>query len=140
MFMTGNHDRLSRHFEFRFPKRSHVAVHGKVSHRETARVYKEHALSINVNSVTGSETMFSRRLLEILACGSIAVTNPSRAIDKYFRDFCHVVTSREEAREFLRMKSGPSRTDLERAEAGAMYVGRPHLGASLEEICEITNI
>lgn len=137
-----NHDRLSRHFEFRFPKRSHVTVHGKVSHRETARVYKEHALSINVNSVTGSETMFSRRLLEILACGSIAVTNPSRAIDKYFRDFCHVVTTREEARElFMRLKSGPSRNDLEKAEAGAMYVKSAHTWEHrLEEICEIANI
>ena len=30
-----NHDRLSRHFEFRFPKTSQMRLHGKVPHRET---------------------------------------------------------------------------------------------------------
>lgn len=137
-----NHDRLSRHFEFRFPERKQLRLHHKVPHRETARVYKAHTVSLNVNSVTGSETMYSRRLLEILACGGIAVTNPSRAVDRYFRDYCHVVTTREEAREILsRLRAGPSREDLDRAEAGARYVRSVHTWQHrLEEIGGIVNI
>jgi len=57
-----NHDRLSRYFEFRFPKKRLLHLHRKVPHRETAQLYKSHAASINVNSVTGSETMCSSAL------------------------------------------------------------------------------
>ena len=137
-----NHDRLSRYFEFRFPTKSRLCVHGKVSHRETAQMYKAHAASLNVNSVTGSETMCSRRLLEILACGGIAVTNPSRSVDRYFRDYCHVVNTPEEARElFARLRHGPSREDMARAEAGAAYVRQNHTWAHrLEELCSIVSL
>lgn len=137
-----NHDRLSRHFEFRFPKRRQLHVHGKVPHRDTAQIYKNHVVSINVNSITDSETMFSRRLLEILACGGIAVTNASRAVDRHFREFCHVVNTPEEAFDlFSRLRHGPSRDDMARAEAGATYVRQHHTWAHrLEEICNIVKI
>lgn len=137
-----NHDRLSRHFEFRFPKKSQLRLHGKVPHRETAQIYKAHAISLNVNSVTDSETMCSRRLLEILACGGIAVTNPSRAVDRYFRDYCHVVNTKEETKElFSRLRHGPTQEDMERAEAGATYVRQHHTWAHrLDELCAIVKI
>ena len=137
-----NHDRFSRYFEFRFPKDGGLKVHPRVAHRETAFVYKKHALSINVNSVTDSETMCSRRLLEILACGGVMLTNPSRCVDRYFRDFCHVASSPGEVRELLsRLKFGPSNEDLERAEAGARYVRSAHTWEHrLSELCAITKV
>ncbi len=137
-----NHDRLSRHFEFRFPRKNQLCLHGKVPHRETAEVYKSHVVSLNVNSVTGSETMYSRRLLEILACGGIAVTNPSRAVDRHFRDYCHVVSTHEEACElFARLRHGPSRDDLARAEAGTIYVRQHHTWAQrLQQVCATVKI
>ncbi len=137
-----NHDRLSRHFEFRFPKKSHLRLHGKVAHGETARVYKSHVASVNVNSVTDSDTMCSRRLLEILACGGIAVTNPSRAVDRHFRDYCHVVHTHEQASElFARLRHGPSQEDMDRAEAGAAYVRALHTWEHrLEEICAVVKV
>jgi spore maturation protein CgeB len=137
-----NHDRLSRHFEFRFPKKSQLRLHGKVAHRETAHIYKSHVVSLNVNSVTSSETMFSRRLVEILACGGIAVTNSSRSVDRHFRDFCHVVNTREEAEGlFARLRHGPSQEDMERAEAGAICVRQNHTWAHrLEDICAVVKI
>lgn len=137
-----NHDRLSRHFEFRFPRRPRLRVHGAVPHRETAQVYKSHVVSLNVNSVTDSETMCSRRLLEILACGGIAVTNPSRSVDAQFRPYCHVLESREQTEElFARLKYGPSAEDLERAEAGARYVAREHTWAHrLATVCAVVGV
>lgn len=137
-----NHDRLSRHFEFRFPKGPGLKVHPRVSHRETARLYKTHALSINVNSVTDSETMCSRRLLEILACGGIMMTNPSPCVDQYFRDYCHVVSTREEMHElFGRMRFGPNADDRERAAAGARYVRAEHTWTHrLGEVCAVVGI
>ena len=71
--------------------------------------------------------MYSRRLIEILACGGIAVTSPAMSVEKHFKDFCHVVSSYEEAVElFSRLKLGPSKDDLERAKAGAEYVRDNH--------------
>lgn len=136
-----NHHRFSHFFEFRYPRHGQLQLHRGVSYRKTARLYKEHTISLNVNSVTGSETMFSRRLLEILACGGIAVTNPSRAVEKYFRDYCHVVTTREEATELLaRLKFGTSKEDRERAESGADYVRKTHTWEHrLERMGEIVN-
>jgi hypothetical protein len=137
-----NHHRFSRHFEFRYPSSPYLLVHPSISHRKTAEVYKKYVLSINVNSVTESETMCSRRLLEILACGGIAVTNSSRAVDCYFHDYCQVVNTNEEALElFSRFRYGPTRVDLERAEAGANYVLKNHTWAHrLKEICAVVNI
>ena len=137
-----NHNRFSRHLEFRYPKKPGLRVQGRVPHRETANIYKAHVASLNVNSVTASETMCSRRLLEILACGGIAVTNPSRAVDRYFADYCHVVRTREEAVELLtRLRSGPSREDLDRAESGAAYVRQNHTWSHrLSEVCTVVAI
>jgi len=137
-----NFDRLSRHFEFRFPQRNLLCLHGKVSHRKTAEVYKAHVASLNVNSVTASETMCSRRLLEILACGGIVVTNPSRAVDRYFLDYCHVISTPAESVEvFSRLRHGPSRDDLARAEAGAFYVRQNHTWSHrLAEICAVAGV
>jgi hypothetical protein len=137
-----NHGRLSSYFEFRFPKHDHMHVRPHVSHRETAQVYKSHTISLNVNSVTGSQTMISRRLLEILACGGITVTNGSRAIAKHFSEFCHVIETPEQAVELLsRLRYGPSADDLQRAEAGAHHVRHNHTWAHrLEQLCAAIRI
>lgn len=122
-----NSKRMSHFFEFRYPHRPSLRMHDKVAYTETAAVYKQYAVSVNVNSVTDSETMCSRRLLEILACGGILVTNSSPVVEKIFRDYCHVITSLEQALELLtRLKSGPAADDKNRAEAGAAYVRKAH--------------
>ena len=122
-----NSNRLSHFMEFRFPQEAGLHVHDKVAYTETARVYKHYAVSLNVNSVTDSSTMCSRRLLEILACGGICVTNPSPAVEKHFAPYCHILRTEEQARELLaRLKYGPSDEDKERARAGADYVRQHH--------------
>ncbi|WP_292981735.1 glycosyltransferase family protein, partial [Nitrosomonas sp.] len=78
----------------------------------------------------------------LLACGGIVVTNPGRAVTHYFRDYCHVVNSGEEARELLaRLRYGPSRDDMARAEAGAAYVRRNHTWEHrLKKISDVVNL
>lgn len=113
-----------------------------VLYEQTAQIYKDYLVSLNVNTIEDSETMFSRRLIEIIACGGIAVTNPSPAVERYFKDFCHVVHDKEEAVElFNRLKFGHSSEDLERAKTGAEYVAREHTwGHRLQEICNVIGI
>jgi hypothetical protein len=132
-----NSDRKAAHY--RFPKLANLEVLPAVTHAGTAQIYKDYLVSLNVNTIENSATMFSRRLVEILACGGIAVTNPSPAVARYFQDFCHVVQTADEARAlFDRLRHGPEAQDLERARAGADYVLRVHTWAHrLDEIMAV---
>lgn len=112
---------------YRYPGLPHQEVLPAVSYPDTARIYKDYLVSLNVNTIEDSATMYSRRLVEILACGGIAVTTPALSVERLFKDYCHVVSSREEALElFSRLRHGPSPQDLERARAGADYVAANH--------------
>lgn len=112
---------------YRYPAFGGLELKPAVTYGKTAQVYKDYLVSLNVNTVEDSATMFSRRLVEILACGGIAVTTPARSVDRLFRDYCHVVSSAEEADElFARLRCGPSNDDLARAEAGAREVANKH--------------
>ncbi|MEY9102042.1 CgeB family protein [Sinorhizobium fredii] len=112
---------------YRYPDFDGLEVRAAIPHSDTAHVYRDYLISLNVNTIEDSPSMYSRRLVEILACGGIAVTNPTTAVDRYFSDYCHVIRDRAEATDlFARLKKGPSAHDLERAEAGARYVLTEH--------------
>jgi hypothetical protein len=135
-----NSDRKSDNY--RYPSLPGLKVLPALPHPQTAQIYKDYLVSLNVNTIEDSATMYSRRLVEILACGGIAVTNPSPAVDRYFKDFCHVVHNAEEAADlFARLKHGLSTDDLARAEAGARYVLAEHTWAHrLQEITRVVGL
>ncbi|HDV7249267.1 TPA: glycosyltransferase, partial [Mannheimia haemolytica] len=110
-----NSDRKSENY--RYPKNSfNLNVQPNVSYTETANIYRDYLVSLNINTVEDSPTMFSRRVVEILACGGILVSTPSMAIDNIFKEYCHIVQSEDEAIElFQRLKRGASRDDLNKA-------------------------
>ena len=67
--------------------------------------------------------MYSRRVVEILACAGIKVTNPADSIAREFAEYCDVVHSEEECAEVLKeifADGGASRR--ERSRAAADYV------------------
>lgn len=135
-----NSDRKSPNY--RFPSVPGLEVRPALPHGRTAQIYRDYLVSLNVNTIEDSATMYSRRLVEILACGGIAVTNPSPAVERYFKDFCHVVHDADEAADlFTRLKHGPSVDDLGRAEAGARYVLNEHTWAHrLAEIVRVVGL
>lgn len=134
-----NSRRLSHFFEFRFPDREELIIHPGVPYPLTAEIYKTYLVSINVNSIVESSTMYSRRLLEILACGGICITNRNKCMDLEFNDYCHIVSSMEEALELLsRLCSGPSAADLDKARSGAEYVAAHHTWTHRLELLEDT--
>jgi spore maturation protein CgeB len=138
------HDRNSgrRASDYRYPELDCIKMKPILPYEETAQVFKDYLISLNVNTIEDSGTMFSRRLVEILACGGIVVSNPSLAIDRYFKEYCYVVSTEAEALELLtRLKNGPSQEDLERAKAGAAYVAKEHTWTHrLEEIRKVVGI
>lgn len=124
-----NSDRRGGHY--RYPAFAGLKVHSKVSYARTAAVYKSHLASLNVNTIENSPTMFSRRLIEILACGGLAVSTPALAIENLFKDYCHVVEDAQAARElFARLaRDGYSARDREMMRAGAEHVLAHHTWA-----------
>lgn len=127
---------------YRYPVLANMEVKPAVKYNDTAQIYKDYLVSLNVNTIEDSGTMFSRRLAEIIACGGIAITNPSPAVDRYFKEYCHIVANEEEANTlFERLKQGPSPDDLMRAREGADYIAREHTWTHrLKEICDVIGL
>lgn len=129
--------------QYRYPALGGLETKPAVPYAQTAQLYKDYLVSLNVNTVVDSPTMYSRRLVEILACGGIAVTSPALSVDLLFRDYCHVISTAEEALPlFTRLqREGPSPQDLERARAGAECVLREHTWSQrLEEMARVIGL
>lgn len=67
---------------YRFPPQYQPYVRGALPYNEVIDTYKNHLANINVNSVENSPTMFSRRVVEIPACGGVLVSAQGRGISE----------------------------------------------------------
>jgi hypothetical protein len=67
------------------------------------------------------------------------VTNPALSVDRYFKDYCYVVSSEEEARDvFGRLKDGLSTRERDMIAAGADKIFRDFTWAHrLEEVMSV---
>ena len=135
-----NSNRASKNY--RYPELVNMNIKSSVSYHETANIYRDYLISLNVNTIENSPTMFSRRLIEIIACGGIAVTNPTLAVDENFKEYSYIIKNREEMDElFYRLKDGASKNDMEKMRAGAEYIAREHTwGHRLKEICNTIGV
>ncbi|WP_294700993.1 CgeB family protein [uncultured Flavonifractor sp.] len=60
---------------FRFPSRYSPYLHPPVPYEQTPEMFRRYEYAINVNTVTNSATMCSRRLLQLAACGATIISN-----------------------------------------------------------------
>lgn len=127
--------------DFKFPNFPNTRLKNRVPYHKTGNIYRSYIASLNINTVTDSNTMFSRRLIEIIACGRIPITNPSNSIEKYFSEYCSTVNSKEELLEvYERLKYGYSKTDKEQLLEGSRFITKNHSYTQrLEEILEFIN-
>lgn len=65
---------------YKFPEAYRGAVRGGLPYREVVESYRSHTAHLNVNSVLDSPTMFSRRVVEVPACGGIVMSAWGRGI------------------------------------------------------------
>lgn len=72
--------------EHAFPERYNSIILGKLDPSEIDVAYKGYVYGINMNSVNQSQTMFARRVFELLACNTIVVGNYARGLKNYFGD------------------------------------------------------
>lgn len=132
-----NSDRRSQ--RYRYPDMPGLQVKPSVPHHATGRLYRDYMVSLNVNTVMDSPTMYSRRLVEIMACGAVAVTTPALSVDRLFPGLCYVVHDEAQADDlFARLqRDGLSARDREMMAAAAAHVAAHHTWAQrLAQVCE----
>ncbi|MCA9243567.1 MAG: methyltransferase domain-containing protein [Phycisphaerales bacterium] len=89
---------------YRFPDLFQPSVKGSLDYLEMVDAYKKYKVFLNVNSVKDSPTMFSRRVLELLACGTAVISTESLGIREMLgEDAVALVRSEPESRETLEM-------------------------------------
>ena len=66
--------------DYQWPEAYGPALRGGVPYAEMLDAYKRYKVFLNVNSVANSPTMFSRRVFELLACGTPVVGSYSEGI------------------------------------------------------------
>lgn len=76
--------------EHKFPERYDPYILGRLEPSEIDVAYKGYVYGINMNSVIQSQTMFARRVFELMASNTLVVGNYSRGVKNYFGDltFC----------------------------------------------------
>lgn len=72
--------------DFQFPAQFLPNVIGSLAYNEMNVAYKGYKYMLNINSIKGSPTMFSRRVFEGLACGTPIISSYSKGIQRMFGD------------------------------------------------------
>ncbi|WP_200951198.1 glycosyltransferase family protein [Nocardioides sp. Root140] len=88
--------RGDKRYRFPAPYRSHVV--GSLPYPKMLAAYSAYKVFLNVNSVTGSKTMCSRRLFELSAAQTAVITTPAASIEPFFGSDLEVVRDADEAR------------------------------------------
>ncbi|MDO5691397.1 MAG: glycosyltransferase [Pseudomonadota bacterium] len=112
---------------FAFPKKYQKFVKGSLSYIEMCRAYKEYSIFLNVNSIVNSETMFSRRIFELLLAGTPVISSPSVGIERFFgNDVVWIVESENEAKYAIDRLLNDKNEWLRRSKKGQELVKNNH--------------
>ncbi len=87
---------------YTYPDRFLPLVVPAFSYQELARLYKLYTWVLNFNSVIDSESMFAMRVYDVLACGTLVLSNESVGMQKLFPEVC-VVSDAEQLCQVLKM-------------------------------------
>lgn len=123
-----NHDpKATTRSDFAFPERFSRFVRGRMPYTTMGKAYREYRVFLNVNSVIDSPTMFSRRVFELLACGTPVVSTWSLGTEETFgNDLVWHVRNQEEAAEAIRVLMTDDREWRRRSLAGIRAVLSRH--------------
>jgi len=114
----------------RFPDEYQKAIRGGLPYAQMLDAYKRFRVFLNVNSVKDSPTMFSRRVLELLACGTPVISAYALGIEQLLGpDAVALVKSEEEAARWMDLL-------LRNPDLGARMVLRGQRRIFREHTCE----
>ena len=70
--------------EYSFPEKYKPYILGHLPSEEIDKAYKGYLFGININTITQSQTMFARRVFELLASNTVVAGNFSQGVKNYF--------------------------------------------------------
>ncbi len=85
--------------EYMFPENFRSFIVGTLPFQDIDKAYKGYRYGISLNSVKNSQSMFARRVFELLACNTVTLSNFSQGIKLFFGD---LVVSSDDGEEILR--------------------------------------
>lgn len=91
---------------YMFPPEYQPYIVGTLPFNEIDKAYKGYRYSINLNSIKQSQTMFARRVYELLGSNTITVSNFSRGVRLMFGDLIVASDSGKEIVERLQQLNG----------------------------------
>lgn len=86
---------------YEFPEDLRRYIRGSLNYEEMVKAYRQYRVALNVNSVSDSPTMFSRRVFELLACATPVVSTQSVGIEQIFRGTVPTVSTEAEAADTI---------------------------------------
>lgn len=89
------------HKYYLFPDIYQPYIKGFLAYDDMIHTYKKYQVFLNVNSVSDSPTMFSRRVFELLACGSSVISSYSRGIEELLTGLVKMCRSETDTRQHL---------------------------------------
>ncbi|GAB2604090.1 glycosyltransferase [Nitrincola alkalisediminis] len=97
------YDRFSKlnNDRYKFPEIFHPFIRDAVPFNEIVQLYKRFKVFLNVNTIVDSPTMMSRRVYELLACGTPVVSTPSKAIEEQFSGIVQMASDSKEANQII---------------------------------------
>lgn len=88
---------------YRFPEIYQKCNKGCISYDQMNETYKKYNVFLNINSINDSPTMFSRRVFELLACGTNVISSYSLGIEKMFSQIVKLSRSKEDTQKHLEL-------------------------------------
>jgi len=123
--------------ELQMPEKYQSICEPPVPFDEIVDVYKRHSCALNVNSVTKSSTMMSRRVFEVLACATPVISARSDAIENLLDGVVDLADSAEEAEQAIAACVKDADTAARKGHQGYRHVLRQHTYA--HRLAEIAN-
>ena len=111
---------------YRFPAQYNDAIVGSLTYEEMLTAYRCYDVMLNVNTVTESPTMFSRRVFESLACGTPVVSSESVGMSRMLGGHVRVTRSAEETVAHLLDLLGDEEARLREGHLAYRHVHESH--------------
>jgi spore maturation protein CgeB len=123
---------------WRFPDIYQPYIRGQLEYEDILQAYKRYRVFLNVNSVTNSPTMFARRVVELLACGTPLISSYAQGIvDVLGQDAVLFSSSEKETKEHLARLLEDEEYWARRSVSGIRCVMDKHTYAHrIEQMCE----
>ena len=111
---------------YRFPAQYKEAIKGNLTYQEMLTAYRCYDVLLNVNTVSDSPTMFSRRVFESLACGTPVISSESVGMSRILGEHVRVARSKEDTIDHLLELMGDEEARVREGHLAYRYVHENH--------------